>query len=193
MPAPLASWVLHPRKENSRVSETTSPAALVDVGRNRRPGTWGPRHTHWPKTLRSGPETARTSPATETLHKPAAPRPRAAPHQPGPRGAAAGTPGLPSALLPQPAPRLGRAQSRGATSHAREGPARGAAAAHLGTQPAARQGGGQQERTSRSPTVDNVYGRPQPPAPGAYFQIASSSRGRVFFRRPETRAPPPPR
>lgn len=119
--------------------------------------------------------------------------PGPAPH-PGPdlQGAVAG-PGGRRPATARPA-RLGRGQGRDGPRAVprpeRAWPQR-SVAAHL----KARLGPGQkgrEERQSRSPRSDSVPRRPQPLAPGACFQIASSSRGRVFFRRPEIRAPPLP-
>lgn len=75
----------------------------------------------------------------------------------------------------------------------REGPARPAATAHLRTRQGPGRGGRGEERARKSPVGNGGRHRPQPLAPEACFQIASSSRGRVSFRRPDIRAPPPPR
>lgn len=107
--------------------------------------------------------------------------------QPGLRGAQTG--------LSRPCPPGPRTGGRGPRRRPapREGLARWAPAIHLRVLLGPGRRGREKERLSRSPRSDSVRRRPQPLVPGACFQIPKSSRGRVSFRRPEIRAPPPPR
>lgn len=95
---------------------------------------------------------------------------------------------------PQPTPPPARTGAMvPPTSRHRGGPGRRAAATHLRPWPEPGRRPQREERASSSPRTDNLRHRPAPLAPAACFQIAWSSRGPVFFRCPEIRAPPPSR
>ncbi|XP_077901102.1 uncharacterized protein LOC144376712 [Ictidomys tridecemlineatus] len=139
------------------------------------------RAPHWPKTL-PAPKPREPAQSLEAPPTRWAPRPRTVRSEP---------------RRPRRDACLGRAPTGGdgptRRPAPREGPIRRAAAAHLRVRPRPARRCRRGERASTSPRGDSVRRRPQPLTPGACFQIASSSRGRVSFRRPEIRDPPPPR
>lgn len=167
-------------------------------GRQAGPQPGGGAQSERTRQKVSQTRTARTRPVTRgasNARRQPPPR-RSAPHLgQAPQGRPSRAPGGRRPAAAGPA-RLGRGQGgEGAARRPapREGLARWAPATHLRVRPRPGRRGGEEERLGRSPRSDGARRRPQPPAPGACFQIPETSRGRVSFRRPEIRAPPPPR
>ncbi|XP_049750909.1 translation initiation factor IF-2-like [Elephas maximus indicus] len=174
---------------------------MVRAGSGKRPA---PQVGAGPKPTNAGLKVSQTrNRANPPSHLRRFKRPRAAPPPRCPSAARPSWKGDPrlgpgGADPPQPAPPawaadLGATAPRAAPRALWEGPAPEAAIAHLRARPASARGSGGTERPSGTPRADSLRHRPQTLAAEACFQIASSSRGRVSFRRPETRAPPPPR
>lgn len=96
-------------------------------------------------------------------------------------------------ITPAGPARLGRGQGYDGPAHC-PAPREGLAPTGGGCSPEGLAGTGAQRQrraSEQKPRERQVPRRPQPLAPAACFQIASFSRGRVSFRCPEIRAPPP--
>lgn len=192
--------ILNPRLWSREFREAKTPwfsrNYLPFSHRGRRSGPQsrkrGPINAHRPKSLLD-PKPREPAQSLETLQMPAgrpspwlpfsAPRPCSVG---APRPAPGGTQTDPSPPYP-PGPRTeGNGPARRPAP--REGPARPAATAHLRTRPGPGRGGRGEER-EEEPSGQRRAPPASALAPEACFQIASVSRGRVSFRRPEIRAP----
>lgn len=194
---PISRWLLLPTPSlRSRIPEVKTPwvfrnyRCFYSGGPQSGPqsGKWGPINAHRPESL-SDLKPLEPAQSVEAPQMPAGTRPAEAQHPgPAPRGAVAGPRGKGGRRWATAGPAL-LGPRRGGDGSARSpmpraGLAQWSAAAHLKAQ-LGLEHRGSRERPNGSPRSDSVPHRPQALAPGACFQIASSSRGRVSFRRPE--------